>query len=303
VVTVAECAESFLAARAGQNSAEHERTTRIYLSRVTAKFGHLPVGHLDGVKINELVSGLRKRDREGKDGKTIPGKLASPKFRQHVLSATRQLVRHAVSRGWLTKGVVDFEIVDTPRNKKAGAIAVFAPEELEALLTHAEPDLIPFLVIGAFAGLRSAEIERLDWREVDLVQGHIEITAANAKTASRRIVPLLDNLKAWLAPFHRKTGRVFELSTTSGNLTTRLQALAKRAGLDGWRKNALRHSFISYRVADVQNVSQVALEAGNSPQIIFSNYRSVVTPAQAKRFFAIVSAPSAANVTPISAAA
>jgi integrase len=257
---------------------------------------------LDAVKINEFVSGLRKRDRKGADGKSIPGKPASPKFRQHVLGATRQLVRHAVSRGWLTKGVVDFEIVDTPRNKKAGAIAVFAPEELEALLTHAESDLIPFLTIGAFAGLRSAEIERLDWREVDLVQGHVEVTAANAKTASRRLAPLPENLKAWLAPLHRKTGRVFELSTTAGNLTTRLQSLARRAGLDRWRKNALRHSFISYRVADAQNVSQVALEAGNSPQIIFSSYRSVVTPQESKKYFAIVPAPAAANITSLSAA-
>jgi hypothetical protein len=30
-----------------------------------------------------------------------------------------------------------------------------------------------------------------------------------------------------------------------------------------------RHSFISYRLADVQAAAQVALEAGNSPQIIF----------------------------------
>ncbi len=303
VVTVAECAESYLATLRGQVSAEHERTTRIYLSRATAKFGHLPISHLDAVKINELVSGVRKRDRKGSDGKTIPGKTASPKFRQHVLGATRALVRHAVSRGWLAKGIVDFEIVDTPRNKKAGAIAVFAPEEMESLLTHAEPDLIPFLVTGAFAGLRSAEIERLDWREVDLVHGHVEVTAANAKTASRRLAPVTENLKAWLAPLHRQTGRVFELSTTGGNLTTRLQALAKRAGLDGWRRNALRHSFISNRVADVQNVSQVALEAGNSPAIIFSAYRSVVTPAEAGKFFALVPRPAPANVTPIPAVA
>jgi integrase len=302
VVTVAKCAESFLAAKAGQVSSEHERTTRIYLRRVTGAFGDMPVSQLDGVKINELVSGLRKRDRKGKDGKTIPGKAASPKFRQHVLGATRQLVRHAVSRGWLAKGVVDFEIVDTPRKGKTGAVAIYSPEELEALVTHAASDLIPFLVIGAFAGLRSAEIERLDWREVDLVHGHVEVTAANAKTASRRLAPLPDNLKAWLAPLHRDTGRVFALSTTGGNLTTRLQALARRAGLDGWRKNALRHSFISYRVAAVQNVSQVALEAGNSPAIIFANYRAVVTHGEALRWFAITPATSV-NVLPLSSVA
>ena len=49
-----------------------------------------------------------------------------------------------------------------------------------------------------------------------------------------------------------------------------------------WKKNALRHSFISYRVADTQNVAQVALEAGNSPAIIFAHYRELVRPAEAK---------------------
>jgi hypothetical protein len=55
-----------------------------------------------------------------------------------------------------------------------------------------------------------------------------------------------------------------------------------------WKHNALRHSFISYRVADIQNVAQVALEAGNSPQMIFQHYRELVRPAEAKAWFAIV---------------
>ena len=54
-----------------------------------------------------------------------------------------------------------------------------------------------------------------------------------------------------------------------------------------WKKNALRHSFISYRVAEIQNVAQVALEAGNSPQIIFQHYRELVRLNEAKTWFAI----------------
>jgi hypothetical protein len=45
-------------------------------------------------------------------------------------------------------------------------------------------------------------------------------------------------------------------------------------------------------------VNRVALEAGNSPQMIFRHYRELATPDQAKTWFAIV--PSrAANVVPI----
>lgn len=48
-----------------------------------------------------------------------------------------------------------------------------------------------------------------------------------------------------------------------------------------------RHSFISYRVAETQDAAKVALEAGNSPQMIFSNYREMVTPKEAKRWFSV----------------
>jgi hypothetical protein len=54
-----------------------------------------------------------------------------------------------------------------------------------------------------------------------------------------------------------------------------------------WKHNALRHSFISYRVAQTQNVAQVALEAGNSPRVVFSNYRELVRPADAAKWFGI----------------
>jgi len=67
-----------------------------------------------------------------------------------------------------------------------------------------------------------------------------------------------------------------------------------------WKHNALRHSFISYRVAAIQNVPQVALEAGNSPAMIFANYREVVTPEDAKTWFAIA-ADQPANVTALAA--
>ena len=70
---------------------------------------------------------------------------------------------------------------------------------------------------------------------------------------------------------------------------------AETAEIEGWepfawKHNALRHSFISYRVAQIQNVAQVALEAGNSPRMVFSNYRELVRPADAERWFGITPA-------------
>jgi hypothetical protein len=73
--------------------------------------------------------------------------------------------------------------------------------------------------------------------------------------------------------------------------------VATQAGIT-WKQNALRHSFISYRLALLQDVNRVALEAGNSPQMIFRHYRELATPDQARSWFAI--APEAASkVVPI----
>ena len=84
----------------------------------------------------------------------------------------------------------------------------------------------------------------------------------------------------------------------------RLEELAQESEVK-WKHNALRHSYISYRVAQIQNVAQVALEAGNSPKVIFSNYRELVKPAAAVKWFSIepttpanvVSAPMAMAVS------
>jgi len=67
---------------------------------------------------------------------------------------------------------------------------------------------------------------------------------------------------------------------------------AETAELEGWKPfawkhNALRHSFISYRVAQVQDVAKVSLEAGNSPRMVFSNYRELVRTADAEKWFAV----------------
>jgi hypothetical protein len=62
----------------------------------------------------------------------------------------------------------------------------------------------------------------------------------------------------------------------------------------------LRHSFISYRLADIQNAAQVALEAGNSPNVVFRHYRELVKPSAAKEWFAVSPQP-AENVVQLAA--
>ncbi len=108
----------------------------------------------------------------------------------------------------------------------------------------------------ALAGLRTAEIERLDWREINLASKFIEVKTKKAKTRARRLVPIVPALAAWLQSYRADEeadgppteGPVWPQSLPY--LFELQRDAAKEAGVD-WKHNALRHSFISYRVADI----------------------------------------------------
>ena len=139
------------------------------------------------------------------------------------------------------------------------------------------------LAIGAFAGLRDAEIKRLDWSEVNQTRGHIEVTGAKAKSARRRIVPIQSNLAAWLRRFSGMKGPLLPTGYRSS-----IEQVRKAAGLTKWPNNALRHSFASYRLAACQDAPRVASELGHtSPQMLYSNYRELVLPEEAERYWKI----------------
>ena len=163
----------------------------------------------------------------------------------------------------------------------ASDVEIYKPEEIETILAAIPALAVPFVVLGAFAGLRAAEIMRMDWSEIDLERGHLVVSAAKAKTAARRLVPISENLKAWLKPHAQPSGPVVLASQGSIDLHLRGKKLPRK-------RNALRHSYISYRLATIQDAPQVALEAGNSLQIIFKHYRELVTPDQGKEWFAIM---------------
>ncbi|MBI1178405.1 tyrosine-type recombinase/integrase [bacterium] len=261
----------------------------------------------------------------------------SGRSRNNYRRAIGTLFKFAQSRGYLPKGELPTESVARAK-VESSEIEIFTADEMTRLLRHASDEMIPFLAIGAFAGLRHAELGRLDWAEVRLEDGFIEIKASKAKTATRRLVPIAENLKQWLLPRRQRRGAIAPYS----NMTKQLAWLSNRVDrewrrergqnpedtqasaknrksrkpqawrrgkgdktdrrkseqpgakrLFKWKHNALRHSYISYRVAETQDVAKVSLEAGNSPQMIFKHYRELVRPKDAEAWFGIVPADGA----------
>lgn len=198
--------------------------------------------------------------------------------RENYLTSLSNLVRFAERRGYLARGWINLAQIE--RSREEGEVAVFTPEELRTLLASARPEMIPYLAICAFAGLRSAEASRLDWSEVGTA--HIDVKAIKAKTRQRRLVPVLPVLAAWLAPYRQSSGPVCPYLKVDDQLGKLARAARVR-----WKRNGLRHSFGTYRMALVKNEAQIALEMGNTPQMVFGHYRAVASEEQARAWFEV----------------
>jgi len=140
---------------------------------------------------------------------------------------------------------------------------------------------------------------RLEWCDIDLAGSFITVAPEKSKTATRRLVPIPANLAAWLTKFRRRSGPVWHRS--EWNYARALNKTAKAAKVK-LRDNGLRHSFASYRLAQVQDAAKVSLEMGNSPSMVFAAYRELVKPADAVKWFA-VAPETPANVIPAPQAA
>jgi hypothetical protein len=103
------------------------------------------------------------------------------------------------------------------------------------------------------------------------------------RVKSTRLVPILPNLRAWLATCPKEGALVVPFKNPSNHLA----ALFEKSGVP-LKHNCLRHSFGSYRVAAIQNIAQTSIEMGNSPSMIRQHYLEVVPKEEGEAWFSIV---------------
>jgi integrase len=189
-------------------------------------------------------------------------------------------------------------------------IEILTPEQCARLLAACDAETLPAIAIGMFCGLRSSEISRLDWSKVNLGESVIILdTAVARKTRSRRVVPIPEACKAWITPHSKEAGPVQPKSFRNRRDCVRVRAgfapsyikrefeelqgllkIAKqnKVKLEPWPQNCLRHTAISYALAECGDPGKVSGWAGNSPAMIKQHYDAQATPSAAKAFFAIM---------------
>ena len=281
-VAVAQLANEVLDAKRRDGRAPmYLADLRKRLTRFCQDFGDRPIA---SITVEELDDWLR----------ALP---LSPKSRANYRANVGVLFSYATKRRIFDMNPILHtekpKLIDSPPD-------IFTVNELRALLDEAqrtEPSVVPMLAIAAFAGIRDAELKRIDWSEVDQNRGHVEIKAGKAKSARRRIVEMQPNLREWLRPYAGMTGPV-----VPPNARKKLDLIRKTAKLERWPNNGLRHSFASYRLAAINDAPRVAAELGHtSPQMLYSTYREVVQPEEAEQYWKIEPAAEAADVVAFSA--
>ena len=295
--TVAEVVAEFIADRRSAGcSPVHLNDLEIRLGQFSKAFV-VPMNGVSAPLVQQWIYGLMNQKTK---------KTTAPRTKENMLRQITSLFNFARRQKYVAAELaLELSEISTPRKQQA-PIGIYAPGDMRAMLAAADDAIIPALAIAAFAGLRLAEVSRLDWREIRLAEKLIVVGAENAKTAARRLVPISDNLAAWLAPHAKPFGPLNpceeHLENVGNALGDRFERAAVRAKVT-WKRNGFRHSYISYRVATLKDVPAVALECGNSPQVIFSNYRALATDAEAKAWFSILPPKQGENVIPMQATA
>jgi len=191
----------------------------------------------------------------------------------------------AVDNVWIENNPIrKVKPANTKRLRAANKVCIYTPEQAAAILLHADHDLLPFFAIGMFAGLRTSEIERLDWHHILWDQRLIDVEGGNSKTGKERFVPMTDNLVAWLAPYRNSHGEVAPHRDEDRRKTVRDRAGIPSKGMS----NAMRHSYCSYHFNLHDNAPETSKNAGHmTPTQLFSNYHHRVKKPACERYFSI----------------
>jgi integrase len=214
----------------------------------------------------------------------------APTTRNNFRRALVTMFSYAIANGYATSNPAKEAAKAKEVDSAPGILTV---TQTARLLEVSSRELLPYVAVGLFAGLRRAELERLDWSEIDFDSGLIEVTAQKSKTARRRFVKIQPNLREWLLPVRKHKGNVTPGEATFEKL---FDAARTAAAIDEWPDNALRHSFASYHLAHFKNAAALALEMGHTDSgMIFNHYRQLVRPKEAERYWNIKPLPKHAR--------
>lgn len=252
-------------------SPRHQETIRSHVKRFIKALGDHPFAALTHEHYQHHLD------------KTIGG---APKTRSGHLITLRSLAHWARDvKKFLPAGPTAPDLVKMPESVGTEH-EVYTAEEFTKLLIATPEDLLMFMVLGQFAGIRAQERERMTWgmwrRSED---NKLVLNRDVTKTKKRRLVDVLPNLAVWLETFRRDD------DTRMVGVIRAHKYTAEVAKVSGvlWKPNALRSGFCSYHVELFDNSPLTAKNSGHSINELEVTYKSIknVTKQSAREMFGI----------------
>jgi len=297
-VTLSAALNDFLAVKEANRGASVHNVRNLdrFLEPLLAKFGRDKImDALTGSDLQRYIDGDGKR---------------SARYRLNFRRCLVTFWRWARKMGFVADHETAAEKTEIPIVSRK-IPETYSVDQVATIMAGAKQEYVTWFALQAFGGIRGDEMlplrgaarpkmgfggkSPLDWSDVDWAAEIITIRPETAKTKHRRIVPLNAALMSWLEPLRADSGPIITEDPrrghrgigwrTKGDAGTETQRLGAMIG--GWKRNALRHSFISYRAAQV-GLGKAAMEAGNSESEAKRSYNSAMSEADANRYFSIV---------------
>lgn len=300
--TMAACMKDWLDGKFAERRSRNgritsDRTVNLYRSRVDkvkSVLGHLPVA---SVGASHLQGFLEQLQRAGYSSVT----------RNAYRSLLYDFFNYCYCKEWRQDNPV---MRLTSTGGKGGGVAILKVDELEALLDAAEADrnagiIVPYVALGAFAGLRPEEAQQIRWEDIDLgsARPSLVVHGATSKAREDRQVALDPVAVAWLKRHRRADGPVAGNSGQRFRLTwervriaagwtctarSRRQAEAARRPVRPWPADCLRHSFASYWLPIHSDRPRLCELMGNTVAVIKKHYRKLVPAEVAAKYWKIL---------------
>jgi integrase len=299
--TVAEMCTEYLAWKKAQgHKVRTLRGDRYHIGKFAKTFGTLKPVELTGAKIDDWVQIFK----------------AGSSQRCNMWRSAHALLEWGRTKEWI--GFDPMAKLDEHKPKKpVGKNIVRNMDDFERLLRAAaglDPfpplpagfnpnfkvvedysELLPVLVLQAFAGMRTRELVRstreeevLDWSDINLGRGLIRVRHGVAKATGRendeRWITMDDAVRAWLAPIAKTAGPVFS-SYSARWFELRYQLMARLGVKIG--HNALRHSYATYSVS-FRGTAETAKNMGDLESTARRNYMDMsIEPETGRAWFAM----------------
>ncbi|MFY8216697.1 MAG: site-specific integrase [Chthoniobacterales bacterium] len=226
---------------------------------------------------------------------TLPALTGSPRTRANRRAAWVTFFRWATEMGHLPHGEKTApERLEKPIIVRCSP-TTYTRKELDTILSNSRPAYRAVFALQALAGIRTEELtpqqgsrkSPLAWEDVLFDRGIIIVRPETAKTKHRRVIPICDLLRSILEPL-KGEGRIGPMTHPAKPSTHGAEAETTRLGrlIGGWKRNALRHSFISFRAAQC-GLAKAALEAGNSESEARRSYLDAKSVAEAEEWFSV----------------